>query len=296
MAHDQRRTKTAYTLQWDRFRVVRPEEDRATFAFKTGSPPEELAGRRVLDAGCGGGRYVRLVGQAGAEVVGMDLSDAVSAAREVTADLPNVSLLRGDLLRVPLRAGRFDFIYSLGVLDHTPAPRRAFLNLVPLLRPGGRIAVWVYPRWRPTLEWMNHLQRAVSTRLPLGLLMRLSRWSAPLGALKGRLLHSRYYPVQRFGVALNVLTIGVSTHPDPEQRVCDTLDWYAPRFQSHHTLEEVRSWFDEAKLVNVVNLAENQEFYYEGQGHGINLIGQRPKEDPCASDATQTSTRTEEPL
>ena len=279
MAHNQHRTKTAYTLQWNQFRVVRPEEDRATFALKTGCQPEDLAGKRVFDAGCGGGRYSLLVGKAGADVVGMDLSDAVLAAREATATLPNVALLRGDLLRPPLAAECFDFIYSIGVLDHTPAPREAFMSLVPLLRPGGHIAVWVYPRWRPALEWMNNLQRAVSTRLPLGLLMRLSRWSSPLGALKGRLMHSRFYVVRRFGVVLNVLTIGVSTHPDREQRACDTLDWYAPRYQSHHTLEEVQDWFEEAGLEDVVNLSENQKFYYKGQGHGINLIGRKPVEE-----------------
>lgn len=278
MSHRQDRTKSAYALQWNHFRVIRPEEDRATFTFKTGCAPGELAGQRVLDAGCGGGRYARVVGEAGATVVGLDLSEAVLAAREATVHLANVHLLRGDLLRPPLAHESFDFIYSIGVLDHTPAPRQAFRSLVPLLRPGGRIAIWVYPRWRPTLEWMNALQRGVSTRLPVGLLMRLSRWSAPLGALKGRLLHSRFYLTRRLGVALNVLTIGVSTHPDPQQRVCDTLDWYAPRYQSHHTLEEVREWFEEEGLEEIRNLSDNPQFFYEGQGHGINLIGRKPLE------------------
>ncbi len=79
----------------------------------------------------------------------MDLSGAVEAARDLTADLPAVSVVRGDLLRPPFATGTFDHIYSLGVLDHTPDPRAAFLALARLLRPGGRIAIWVYPRERP---------------------------------------------------------------------------------------------------------------------------------------------------
>jgi SAM-dependent methyltransferase len=276
-AEDQSRTKAAYGLQWDRYRIVRPDEDRATFRNRTGLGEAELAGATVLDAGCGMGRYLRVAAGSGARlVVGLDLSTAVGAARELTADLPGVALVRGDLLRPPLAPGRFDQIYSLGVLDHTPDPRAAFLALSRLLKPGGRIAVWVYPRERPALERIMEAQRAVSTRLPLGLLVALSRLTAPVGGLKRRLMASENRLVARAGVALNVLTIGVSMHPDPEVRVCDTLDWYAPRYLSRHGRDEVLGWFAEAGLVDVVDLSRDQVYFHDGQGNGINLAGRRP--------------------
>jgi SAM-dependent methyltransferase len=274
---DQARTKSAYGLQWNRFRILRPEEDRATFRSRTGLDDDALAGAVVLDAGCGMGRYVRVAAQAGPRlVVGLDLSAAVVAARALTADLANVAFVQGDLLRPPLAPDRFDQIYALGVLDHTPAPRAAFLALARLLKPGGRIAVWVYPRERPLLERIMRMQRTVSTRLPLGLLLLLSQASAPLGGLKRRLLASPYWWIARAGVVLNVLTIGVSMHPDPEVRVCDTLDWYAPRYLSWHDPEEVREWFAAAGLVDVVDLALGQMHYHAGQGNGVNLAGRRP--------------------
>lgn len=273
---DQARTKSTYSLQWNRFRILRPEEDRVTFRNRTGLTETDLAGARVLDAGCGMGRYLRVAAEMGGRVVGLDLSQAVVAARELTADLPGVELVRGDLLRPPLAAGSFDQIYSLGVLDHTPDPRRAFLALAKLLKPGGRIAVWVYPRERPLLEAIVRVHRGVSTRLPVGWLLGLSRLLAPVGGLKRRLMASRSRVVARAGVALHLMTFGVSMHPDPEVRVCDTLDWYAPRYLSRHTPEEVRGWFAEAGLVDVVDLASGQVFYHAGQGHGINLAGRRP--------------------
>jgi SAM-dependent methyltransferase len=275
---DQTRTQSTYGLQWNRFRIIRPEEDRATFWNRTGFRAEELAGALVLDAGCGMGRYLRVAAEAGARVVGIDLSAAVVAARELTAGWPGVvGVVRGDLLRPPLAPSAFDFIYAIGVLDHTPDPRAAFLNLVRLLKPGGRIAVWVYRKERPILERIIALHRAISTRLPLGVLLALSRLFAPIGALKRRLLNSRVWAIQRAGVALNLLTLGVSMHPDPEVRVCDTLDWYAPKYMSRHTLEEVAGWFDEAGLVDRVDLMPGQVFYHAGQGHGINLAGRRPR-------------------
>jgi SAM-dependent methyltransferase len=277
-ATDQTRTKATYALQWGRFRIVRPEEDRATFRNRTGLTAADLAGAWVLDAGCGMGRYARVAAEEGARVVGIDLSWAVAAAREVASDRPVVGFVRGDLLRPPLAPGSFDHISALGVLDHTPDPRAAFLALSRLLKPGGRIAVWVYRRERPALERIIGLHRAVSTRLPLGLLLALSRLSAPIGGLKRRLMASRHRVVARLGVALNLLTIGVSMHPDPEVRVCDTLDWYAPRFMSRHTLEEVAGWFAEAGLVDMIDLTRGQVFYHAGQGHGINVAGRRPRE------------------
>ena len=94
------------------------------------------------------GRYLRVVAEGGARVVGMDLSGAVIAAKELTAEFANVAVVKGDLLRTPFAEASFDHIYSLGVLDHTPDPRCAFLSLARLLKPGGRIVVWVYPRER----------------------------------------------------------------------------------------------------------------------------------------------------
>lgn len=274
---DQSRTKSAYALQWNRFRIVRPEEDRATFRNRTGLKPEDLAGRIVLDAGCGMGRYLRTAADSEARlVVGMDLSRAVEAARDLTADLPRIALSRGDLLRLPFANGMFDHIYSIGVLDHTPDPRAAFLGLARLLKPGGRIAIWIYAREKPAVERVMNWHRAVSTRLPLGALVFLSRITAPVGSLKRRLMASRIRAVQRAGVVLHALTIGVSMHPDAEVRVCDTLDWYAPKFLSRHTFDEVAGWFAEAGLVDVIDLSRGQTFYHEGQGNGINIAGRRP--------------------
>jgi SAM-dependent methyltransferase len=277
---DQTRTKTAYGLQWNRFRILRPDEDRATFRNRTRLSIADLAGKVVLDGGCGMGRYLRIAAELGpALVVGLDLSPAVLAARELTAGMPGVAIVRGDLLRLPFSPGSFDHIYSIGVLDHTPDPRKAFLNLATLLKPGGRIAVWVYRQERPAVEWIMSAHRAVSRRLPLRVLMGLSRLFAPIGGLKRRLMSSRWRLVERTGVALHLLTIGVSLHPDPEVRVCDTLDWYAPRYLSRYTKDQVAAWFAEAGLIDVVDLNEGQVFFHEGQGHGINLAGRRPAED-----------------
>ena len=123
---DQDRTKTAYALQWNRFRILRPEEDRATFRNRTGLSAGDLAGKVVLDGGCGMGRYLRIAAELGPELlVGIDLSLAVDGGRELTADLAAVAIVQGDLLRPPFRAGQLrSHLLDRRARPHARSPRR----------------------------------------------------------------------------------------------------------------------------------------------------------------------------
>src|SRR5258708_634286 len=85
----------SFGRQWNRYDVARDEEDEAVFRVKTGLDPRDLADKLVLDAGCGGGRYARLLGANGARVVGIDLSAAVEKAAELCGSLRGVSIVQG---------------------------------------------------------------------------------------------------------------------------------------------------------------------------------------------------------
>ena len=149
--------------------------------------PAQIAGQRVLEVGCGMGKYLKVASEHAAEVIGMDLSDSLQRAQHETRDRPNVHLVQGDILYPPLRRQSMDFVYSVGVLHHTPDCHRAFLRCASLVAPGGLLAVWLYPA-DPTpgsyAEWAHWLQddflRPVTCRLPLWALRGVS---AGLGRL-----------------------------------------------------------------------------------------------------------------
>jgi len=126
----------------------------------------------------------------------------------------------------------FDFIYSIGVLHHTPDTRAAFLRLVPLLKPGGTIAIWVYGK-RLRLLVGGEILRAATRWLPRKWLLHASKIAIPL-------YHIHRLPV--VGTATSIL-LPTSKDPDPEWRWLDTFDWYSPRYQWKHTCEEVEAWF-----------------------------------------------------
>ncbi|MBX6316446.1 MAG: methyltransferase domain-containing protein [Isosphaeraceae bacterium] len=260
----------SFGRQWNRYDVARPQEDEAVFRVKTGVDPRDLAGQLVLDAGCGGGRYARLLGRHGARVIGVDLSDAVETAASLCADLPNVAIAQADLLDLPLAEGAFDFAFSIGVLHHSPDPRRAFAQVAARVKPGGRLAVWLYRKNTLPQEWLNRALRAVTTRLPPRLLERLCVGLGLLGGLP--VLNKTLNKIANF-----------SNHPDWTLRVCDNFDWYAPKYQSHHTIEELKSWFTAEGFTDLTVLppARSGKFYnwaYEHGlviGSGVNVVGTR---------------------
>jgi SAM-dependent methyltransferase len=237
----------SFGREWNWFaqtQLDRPEDDqtesRETFATKTGLEPHELEGKTVLDVGCGMGRFAEVASSYGANVLGIDLSVAVDAANKNLGERPNTAFIQADVFDLPLREGSFDLIYSIGVLHHTPDTRAAFLNLPRLLKPGGRIAIWVYTSERRVGYAASDLYRRLTTKMDDERLLRLCRVAGPLGALYRT----------RFGRYLTP-ALPVSHHPDPEWRVLDTFDWYAPKYQWKHNWAEVEGWFREAGLIDI---------------------------------------------
>jgi SAM-dependent methyltransferase len=268
-------TQKSFSSQWNTYRVQRPEEDSAYFRSKTGVEPSKLKGQMVLDAGCGSGRYSRIAGEAKAIVIGVDFSSAVETAVANTAHLPNVHIIQSDIFELPFQLQLFEFIYSIGVLHHTPNTKKALLRLVPLLTHSGEISIWLYPRWTIPVELYNRFLRAITTRMSLDTLHRLAELVEPVGLLKLQLLTADRWWQRLLGQLLRGVTIGLSYHPDREIRICDTFDWFSPAYQWHHTDQEVESWLREFGLVDIVNLSIGQIHYRFNYGNGVNFKARR---------------------
>lgn len=262
----------SFGRQWNKYEVAHDDEDRATFQAKTGIALPHLRGLRVLDAGCGGGRYSKVCGEAGATVIGADHSAAVVKARQLCSHLPNTSFVQADLKHLPLEPQSFDFVFSIGVMHHDADTKSVFDAVSKLVKPGGRYSVWLYRRNQWWQEIINDALRRRTTRLPPEKLERWCEWGAWLGGL----------PI--VNKTLNKI-INFSAHPNRENRVCDTFDWYAPQYQYHHTVSELKPWFQAAGFDQIQVLPpEKQGTLYRwvyGQnlliGSGVNVTGIRIK-------------------
>ncbi|MGB7068587.1 MAG: class I SAM-dependent methyltransferase, partial [Pyrinomonadaceae bacterium] len=131
----------------------------------------------VLEGGCGKGRHTKLAAAWGAkEVVGIDLGDGVESAFKLTKDLPNVHVIQCDIFKLPLKKV-FDYAFSVGVLHHTPDPKRAFVSLASKVRKDGHISAWVYGA--ENNEWItryvNPIREGFTSKISQPLLYQLSK-------------------------------------------------------------------------------------------------------------------------
>jgi len=101
-----------------------------------------LAGKRVVDVGCGGGILAEAMAARGAEVVGIDLSErALKVARlhgmEVASRVDYRLVSAEDLAREA--PGSFDVVTCMEMLEHVPQPASVVEACARLARPGGHV-------------------------------------------------------------------------------------------------------------------------------------------------------------
>lgn len=126
-------------------------------------------GMKVLDAGCGRGEVLLACAQRGAEVAGIDYSEAaVELTRETLADYPAADIRRGDITALPWADDTFDRIQHSDVIEHLDPPQTvpALREFRRVLRPGGFLLVHTAPNrlfkeigWpvaRPVLKVLGH--------------------------------------------------------------------------------------------------------------------------------------------
>jgi SAM-dependent methyltransferase len=214
------------------------DAELATMMDAFGIGPHQVAGSWILDAGCGIGRLGKNLARLGANVVSLDLADALGLMANGDRS-SNLHFLQADLMNPPLRGGAFDYVWSAGVIHHTAAPRDAFNQLATLVRPGGKLAIWLYSadRFSPFLAMRRVLPFA--RRMPEPAAAALCRCLAlPLYAasLVAPVLRRRRLPLAtiRFGL----------------------YDSLTPRYQSRHTEHEVCKWFSENGFVHIRKWSE----------------------------------------
>jgi malonyl-CoA O-methyltransferase len=109
----------------------------------------DVRGQRVLDLGCGTGRYCVLLAQRGAQVVGVDPSpEMLAQARRKVRSTSEVELHLGSIDTLDLPGEHFDLIVFALVAGHLPELEPIFSRAVRLLKPAGRMVISdIHPYW-----------------------------------------------------------------------------------------------------------------------------------------------------
>ena len=104
----------------------------------------QLAGKRVVDIGCGGGILADSMARKGASVLGIDLSTKalrVAQIHALEAGTPNVEYREASAETLAQeQAGQFDVVTCMEMLEHVPRPESVVQAAATLVKPGG----WIF--------------------------------------------------------------------------------------------------------------------------------------------------------
>jgi SAM-dependent methyltransferase len=238
----------SFGLQWNLFQEVQLDHEngldhsRRRFDAEAGWTEQVLRGKWVLDAGCGAGRFAAIAAARGPNLVALDYSSAVDAAKKTLAAFDNVDIVQASLLEPPFAPSTFDYAYCIGVIQHTPDPKAVVANVAGLVKRGGEFSMTIYARRPWTKLNAKYLIRPLTKRLPPRALLRGIQSTMPV-----------LFPLTDALFRLPVLgrvaqfTIPVANYvhllDDRELRyrtaVLDTFDMLAPQFDDPMTAAEV---------------------------------------------------------
>ena len=125
---------------WDPHSEFKPLHEINPLRLRWIDERATLAGKRVLDVGCGGGILSEAMAALGAEVTGIDLSDKalkvaslhlLESGQQVTYRMISVEALARE------EPGGYDVVTCMEVLEHVPDPASQVTACAQLLKPGG---------------------------------------------------------------------------------------------------------------------------------------------------------------
>ncbi len=167
-----------------------------------------LAGKGVLDVGCGGGILAEAMARCGAQVTGIDLSEKALRVAELHLHESRLSI-RYEKISVEDFAerdpGRFDAVTCMELLEHVPEPASMVAACAKLVRPGGQVFFSTLNR-----NPKSYLLAVVGAEYLLGLLPKgthdylrfikpseLARWSRASGLRADEVLGMTYNPISK---------------------------------------------------------------------------------------------------
>lgn len=213
--------------------------------------PRRMVGEKILEVGCGSGRFTEHAASTGATVVAIDYSAAVDANYTINGAQRNILIVQADVYRMPFREQTFDRMFSFGMLQHTPDVRKAFTSLMAPLKTGGSIAIDVYAkgRWLKERIATKHLVRPVTKKLPPNILYSLCSGYVSLMWPLAKVIHR----IPRIGPGLNwrllipdyMASYALPDEISREWAVLDCFDMLSPAYDNPQTIETLRSWFAE---------------------------------------------------
>ena len=193
---------------WDPHGEFRPLHEITPLRLEWIDRHAQIAGKKVLDVGCGGGILAEAMARRGAQVTGIDLSEKGLRVAELHLLESKLDITYRHAMAEEFAAehpGAFDVVTCMELLEHLPQPESMVAACARLVRPGGKVFFSTINR-----NPKSYLFAVIGAEYVLKLLPRgthdyakfikpseLSRWSRAAGLRPEELMGMTYNPFNR---------------------------------------------------------------------------------------------------
>jgi 2-polyprenyl-3-methyl-5-hydroxy-6-metoxy-1,4-benzoquinol methylase len=249
----------SFGLQWHRFASTQIDSKVGTnrsevrFREETLWNEKNLTGKLVLDAGCGSGRFSEIALKLGASLIAVDYSSAVEVSKQ-NLSAPDKLIVQADLAALPILDQTFDFIYCIGVLQHTSEPARIVKELLRCLKIGGEITLTFYENssWH-VLWYSKYIVRPFTKRIPKALLLKVIEKTSLLWFPLTSFLFSLPGNLSRgFRFLIPIANYVEYKYTSPkiarDEAILDTFDMLSPSYDRPIKKSEIQSWISESGI------------------------------------------------
>jgi ubiquinone/menaquinone biosynthesis C-methylase UbiE len=257
----------SFGLQWTRFSKTQLDSAQQTnrslnrFVSETQWKEAELSGKIVIDAGCGAGRFAEIVEKFNGHLIAVDYSSAVDVAySNLRSD--KALLIQADLTTLPFESGFADYVYCIGVLQHTSSPELIIEELLRILKAGGEMTLTFYENssWH-VLLYSKYLIRPLTKRIPKRYLLAAIEKSSVIWFPLTKFLFSLPYPLNRmFRFVIPIANYVEYEYSNAgaakDEAILDTFDMLSPEYDKPIKRKHMHRWISNSNY-EVVFLDRN---------------------------------------
>ena len=227
----------------------------------------------ILDAGCGAGRFTEIFLKYNANVMSIDMSEAIETNQRNFPQNNNHRIAQADILNLPFAKRKFDLVICLGVVQHTPSSEKTIYALYDQVKPGGTV---VFDHYVYSFSHYTHILR-------LFLRPILKRLSPDKGLRITELLTDIFLPLHKIGrrsylwqLIMKLITPVTSYYYDyPE--LSDELQKEWALLDTHDALTDYYKHFKtRGQIFQIMNKLGMKNIICEYGSTGIRARGMRP--------------------
>lgn len=265
---------SAFGFQWNTFKETQLDSysglsiSRDRLIRIAGGSLDIFTDKKVLEAGCGAGRFTEIMLKYGAQVFAADISSAVEANYQNCSKFRNYFVCQADILKLPVHANQFDIVVCIGVIQHTPDPEKTIDALCSYIKPGGLILIDHYTYGYPVTP-SRKILRSILTHIPPENSMQLMQYCTTIlwpfhFALNKRKNHRIIRKIRDIFIFFSPLVDYHDSYPQLNQEqlkswaMLDTYDTLTDHYKHLRSSSEIQEQLKKCGLENIqIHLAGN---------------------------------------